>query len=141
MPDGNNQQIIENIYAAFSRGDAGAVLGAFHPGIVWLEAENGPYADSNPYVGPAAVAEGVFGRLMTEWEGFTVGPGKYVTENDTVAVVGRYHGKYAGTQRSLDAQFVHVWTVRDGKVIAFQQFTDTAQFAAVCGAPLPGLSV
>ena len=139
MADGN-QQIIENIYAAFSRGDAGAVLGAFNPGIVWLEAENVPYADHNPYVGPAAIAEGVFGRLMTEWEGFAVGPGKYVTQADTVAVVGRYRGKYLATGRSLDAQFVHVWTVRDGKVIAFQQFTDTAQFAAVCGAPLPGLS-
>ena len=135
-----NQQIIENIYAAFSRGDAGAVLGAFHAGIVWLEAESGPYADRNPYVGPAAIAEGVFGRLMTEWEGFGVGPGKYVTQDDTVAVVGRYHGKYRATERSLDAQFVHVWTVREGQVIAFQQFTDTAQFAAVCGAPLPGLS-
>ena len=140
MPDGN-QQIIENIYAAFSRGDAGAVLGAFNPGIVWLEAENVPYADRNPYVGPAAVAEGVFGRLMTEWEGFTVGPGKYVTQDETVVVVGRYRGKYVATGRALDSQFVHVWTVRDGKVIAFQQFTDTAQFAAVCGAPLPELSV
>lgn len=132
-----NAQLIQDLYAAFGRGDAAAVLGAFHPQIVWMEAENIPYADRNPYVGPQAVAEGVFGRIMTEWEGFTVSPEKILAEGDTVIALGRYRGTYRATGRPLDAQFVHAWTVQEGKVTAFQQYADTAQFAHVTSAIVP----
>ena len=33
----------------------------------------------------------------------------------------------------LDAQVAHVWDFRDGKVVRFQQYTDTWQFAQVTG--------
>jgi len=69
-----NVELIQNLYAAFPRGDAAAVLGAMDPGIVWNEAENFPYAGRNPCVGPCAIAEGVFVRLGTEWEQFQAIP-------------------------------------------------------------------
>jgi hypothetical protein len=37
----------------------------------WNEAEDTPLADRNPYVGPQAVGEGVFGRLMAAINNFT----------------------------------------------------------------------
>ena len=61
-------EIVQNLYAAFAKGDVPAVLQKFDPKIVWNEAENFPYADGNPYVGPQAVLEGVFARLGAEWE-------------------------------------------------------------------------
>lgn len=124
-----NGELIRALYAAFDRGDAGAVIGALDPGVVWNEAESIDYADRNPYVGPQQVAEGVFGRLMSEWEGFTVSPEHYVEEGETVVAMGRYNGAYKATGGRVNAQFVHVWTVRDGKVVAFQQYADTLQFA------------
>lgn len=128
-----NRETIGSLYAAFGRGDAGTVLGAFDPAIVWMEAENVAYADRNPYVGPQQVAEGVFGRLMTEWDGFSVNPGSLLQDGDTVVALGRYGGTFRGTGRALDAQFVHVWTLQAGRVTRFQQYTDTAQFARVMG--------
>lgn len=127
-----NRELVQSLYDAFARGDAATVLGAFDPGIVWMEAENIPYADRNPYVGPQQVAEGVFGRLMTEWIGFTVHPETIVADGDTVVALGRYRGAFKRTGRALDSQFAHVWTVRDGRVVRFQQYADTAQFAQVC---------
>ena len=124
-----NRELIQDVYEAFARGDAGRVLASFHPGIVWLEAENFPYADRNPYIGAPQVAEGVFGRLMAEWAGFTVEPRSLFHDGDTVIAIGRYRGTFRVTGRAVDAQFVHVWTVSDGRVSRFQQFTDTAQFA------------
>ena len=56
-----NRQLIQDLYDAFGRGDAGAVLAAFHPEIRWLEAEHVGYDDRNPYRGPQQVGEGVFG--------------------------------------------------------------------------------
>jgi ketosteroid isomerase-like protein len=52
-----------------------------------------------------------------------------------IAVLGRYTATNSVTGKALDAQFVHVWTVEDGKVTQFQQYTDTAQYTAVSAGP------
>lgn len=130
-----NRQLMEGLYAAFARGDAAAVFAAFDPQITWNEAENFAYADGNPYVGPQRVGEGIFGRLAAEWDGFAVAPQRFVAEGDTVVTTGRYRGMYKASVTTVDAQFVHVWTIRDGKVTAFQQYTDTLQFARAMGQP------
>lgn len=122
-----NLEVIQNLYAAFARGDGPAALSAMDSAIVWNEAENFPYADRNPYVGPAAIAEGVFFRLATEWDGFQAVPAEFINAGDTVVVTGRYRATYKATQASIDAQFAHLWRVRDGKIVGFQQYTDTAQ--------------
>jgi ketosteroid isomerase-like protein len=122
-----NLEVIQNLYAAFARGDGPAALSAMDSAIVWNEAENFPYADRNPYVGPAAIAEGVFFRLATEWDDFQVVPAEFIDAGDTVVVTGRYRATYKATQASIDAQFAHLWRVRDGKIVGFQQYTDTAQ--------------
>ena len=124
-----NVRLIQSLYEAFGRGDAATVLGAFDPDIVWHEAENIAYADRNPYVGPQQVAEGVFGRVMAEWDGFTVTPHQYVSAGEHVVAIGRYRGTYKATGITIDAQFVHVWTVRGGRVLGCQQYADTLQFA------------
>jgi ketosteroid isomerase-like protein len=124
-----NTQLMQSLYTALALGDAGTVLGTLDPQVVWNEAENIEYADGNPYIGPQRVAEGIFGRLMAEWDNFAVTPQQFVSEGDVVVVTGRYRGTYKATGSPVDAQFVHVWTVRGGKVVAFQQYADTLQFA------------
>jgi len=114
------------------RGDIGAVLGALDPRIEWSEAEHFVYADHSPYVGPDNVLNGLFMRLVTEWEGFKAVPDKFLSSGDTVAAFGRYGGKFRATGRTIDAQMVHVFTVANGKITKFQQYTDTAQFAEAC---------
>ena len=134
MP-GTNTQLVQSLSEAFARGDAAAVLGALDPAVVWNEAENIEYADRNPYVGPQAVAEGVFGRLMAEWDGFSVTPQQFVSEGDVVVVTGRYRATHKASGTPIDAQFVHVWTIRGGTIKTFQQYADTLQFArAIHGA-------
>ena len=126
-----NRELISSLYDAFGRGDAGTVLGAMHPEIDWNEAEGSPYADQNPYSSPQRVGEGVFGRLLTDFDGFSVVPEQMVSEGNTVVALGRYTGTHKESGRPLDAQFAHVWTVEDGQVTAFQQYTDTAQYQQV----------
>lgn len=130
---GQNKDIVNAVYEAFGRGDVPAVLGALDPEIQWKEADNFLYADGNPYVGPQAVAEGVFQRLVADIEGFTVVHQNLIEGDDTVAVEGRYRGTMKATGSPVDAQFVHVWSLRDGKVVRFQQYTDTKQWAEAAG--------
>ena len=128
-----NVALIRGIYDAFAKGDVPAVLGAMSPKIVWNEAENFPYADKNPYVGPDAIVQGVFMRLATEWDGFAVAPEEFLDAGDTIVVLGRYRGAYKSTGKSQSTQMVHVWRVKDGKASQFQQYADTLQVARVTG--------
>jgi hypothetical protein len=124
-----NIDLIQSLYAAFARGDGAAVLASMDPAIVWNEAENFPYADRNPYVGHAAIAEGIFFRLATEWDHFQALPSELLDAGDTVVALGYYKATYKATGAPLNAQFAHIWRLRDAKITAFQQYTDTAQAA------------
>lgn len=128
-----NVDLIKAIYDAFATGHIPGVVDRMSPDIEWNEAENHPYADGNPYRGPDAIVGGVFARLGTEWEGFTVRPKEFLDAGDTVVVLGRYGGACKATGLGMDAQFAHVWRVIGGKATRFQQYTDTLQAARVSG--------
>jgi len=131
----DNTQIIKALYEAFGRGDVPAVLGGFDEKIHWLEAEGFLYAEGNPYIGPQAVAEGIFMRIVSDVENFAVTPGSYIAGADAVVAEGRYTGRMKATGTPIDAPFAHVWRLRDGKVVSFHQYTDTRQWALAAGQP------
>ena len=126
--------VVRGMYEAFGRGDIASVLAALDPKIEWWEAENFIYADNNPYVGPNGVLEGVFMRIVAEWDGFAVTPQEIHDGGDMVISEGHYSGTYKKNGQAVRAQFAHFFAFRDGKIVKFQQYTDTAQFArAVSG--------
>lgn len=124
-----NVEVVKALYEAFARGDLPGVLGAFAPQIEWREAESFLLADGNPYIGPQAVAEGVFLRLASSVENFAALPHRFIDGGETIVVEGRYQGKVRTTGKPVDAQFVHAWELHDGKIFRFQQYTDTKQWA------------
>jgi ketosteroid isomerase-like protein len=123
-----NVGLVRAIYEAFAKGDIPTVLNSLHPQIEWREADNFIYADGNPYVGPEAVLSGVFMRIGEDWEDFSVSPEQVLDAGDMAVSYGYYSGTYKKNGEKVRAQFAHFFTVRDGKVARFQQYTDTAQF-------------
>ena len=126
-----NVKVVKGMYEAFGKGDIQTVLAALDPQVEWWEAENFIYAEGNPYVGPEAVLTGVFARIGAEWEGFAVTPKEVLDAGDTTIGHGYYSGTYRKTGKQARAQFAHFFTFRDGKIVKFQQYTDTAQFRQV----------
>ena len=124
-----NVDLVRGMYDAFAAGDVPTVLQSFDPEIVWNEAENFPYADGNPYVGPHAVVDGVFARLGSEWDYWNLDIEEILDAGDRAIAVGRYHAKNKATGKVINAQFAHFWTIRDGKAARFQQLADTFQCA------------
>jgi sugar lactone lactonase YvrE len=122
--------VVESVYTLFAAGDVEGFAALMAPDIVWNEAEGNPYADLNPYIGPEAVLTGLFARLLSDWENFTATPNEWVVEGNRVVVFGRYGQTWPATGQVLDIPFVHSWTVRDGLLAAFEQFTDTAALVA-----------
>jgi uncharacterized protein len=122
-------EVVKRAYAAFAEGDVPAVLGAFADDIEWHEAEGMPYG--GVHRGAEAVAQNVFGPISQDVEGFAVRPEEFMTAGDTVAVVVTYTGTGKATGKPLDLPVVHVWDIKDGKVVRFRQFADTVKFADV----------
>lgn len=126
-----NVKVVKAMYDAFAKGEIPAVVAALDAQVEWWEAENFIYDDGNPYIGPDAVLKGVFMRIATEWEGFAVSPKKVLDAGDIVIGHGYYSGTYNKNGKQARAQFAHFFTFSDGKVVKFQQYTDTAQFKQV----------
>lgn len=131
-----NREIVMALYAGFDRGDMDAVLALMADDIVWHEAESNKLADRNPYMGPQAVVEGVFARLAEDFEGFAVEVGAVVEDGDTVVMQGRYRARAKASGAEINPQIVHWWTVKDGKITAFQQHVDTLILAKAVGGPV-----
>ncbi|PHQ81985.1 MAG: DUF4440 domain-containing protein [Phycisphaera sp.] len=129
-----NITLIKNLYDAFAAGDVPAVLGAMSPHIIWNEADNFPYADGNPYIGPEAVLNGVFARCIGEWDDFAVVIEEIINAGDTVIAFGRYTGTFKATGQAQNTQMAHVWRIENGKIVRFQQHADTLHVAQVTGA-------
>ena len=127
----DNIQAVKAFYEAVASGNIPGVIGALDAQCVWNEAENFIYADRNPCIGPQAILMGVFARFAGEWEGFSAIPESFTGDGDTVISQGRYKGKYKATGKTVNAPFAHAFTLRDGKIFQFQQYTDTAQFRNV----------
>ncbi len=125
-----NKTIIDGLYKSFAAGDVPAVLGGMDANIVWMEAEGNAYADGNPYIGPEAVLNGVFARVIGDHEYFTLNDIVLheMSDNKVLATL-RYDGKVKKTGKTYNAQVAHLWTLKDGKVVAFQQYVDTKKLA------------
>jgi ketosteroid isomerase-like protein len=121
----SNTEPVRALYAAFAKGDMPAALATMADDIVWTEAENYPYADRNPYIGPQAVLMGVFARIGADWENFTAVSDELIDGGDTIVSLGRYGGVSKASGKSMRAQFAHVFRVKNGKIAGFQQDADT----------------
>jgi|GEM_PF-197420 len=134
----SNKAVVKQIYADFAVGDMEGFMEALSPDIVWNEAENNPYATESPYVGIDSVMSGVMGMVGTDFSAFAVSPESYLVDGDTVAMFGRYDATYAATEKTMNPQIVHVWTLEDGHITSFQQYGDTAAMRDVMKSELPG---
>jgi hypothetical protein len=72
--------------------------------------------------------------IAEDFDNFAATPSDFISEGNRVASFGVYtgHAKSAGTW--LNAPFVHLWTVENGRLRTFKQFTDSGAWHAALGA-------
>lgn len=120
----DNIDVISIAYEAFGRGDIDTVL-ALIEDVEWTEAAGMPYGGT--YQGGQAVIENVFAPLSTDVENFVVRPDELLSvSGDRVLAIGTYRGD--GANGPLSVRFAHLWTVREEKVVRFEQFADSHTF-------------
>ncbi|MYN19133.1 DUF4440 domain-containing protein [Rugamonas sp. FT107W] len=119
----NNLDIVRAHYAASAKGDTTAMMADVAPDVRWTEMAGFPCAGT--WVGPQAVLDNVFGVLGRDWNDYRFELETLLDAGDHIIGVGLYQGEYRATKKSMRARVTHVWTLKDGKVAAFEQFTDT----------------
>ncbi len=125
----SNVTLVQSLYAAFLKGEVDTIVAALAPNVDWQTV--GRSKDFPPF-GPRKGREAVqdFFRLVAENEEFAeFTPREFFGVDDRVFALGNYAGKVKKSGRPFASEWVHVFTVRDGKVTRFREHTDTAQFA------------
>jgi uncharacterized protein len=125
-----NVELVRGVYDAFARGDVDAVFAAMTPEIEWDESEGMPYG--GVYHGRDAIVANVFRPILADVEGFTADPDEILPLDDTRVIARGRHGG-TGAAGPVDARFVHIWTVSDGRVSRYEQLADTRKFCDAVG--------
>ncbi len=119
---------VKAAYESFNQGDIPAVLATYDDQIEWIEPGGGS-APSGRFTGPDSVAQDVFAKVPENFDEFSVDIDEVEDQGDTVVVKGRFKGKNKGGA-VLDAPFEHRNTMRDGKVVRFENTVDQDVWAA-----------
>src|SRR5439155_22069040 len=134
MQEAQNTKTVQEAYAAFGRGDVQSILDRLTDDVIWK-----PVYGAAPYVptsgerrGKAAVA--TFFKQVAEHVNFlTFEPKEFIATGDKVVALGHYTGKTPiGT--SFDSDFAMVFTLTNGRVSHFQEFSDSAAINAAYAA-------
>lgn len=120
----NNLEIVKSTYEGKNSEENGRNLAKYAAeNISWTEAKGFPYAGT--YIGLESITQNVFARLGSEWTDYTFTPEDYVAGEDKVVAYGTYSGTYNLTGKSFEARVAHIWKLKDGKIISFEQFVDS----------------
>lgn len=106
-------QTIRGGYEAFNRQDIANMLERFDPGIERME-PGGGRAPAGTFSSAQAVAEQVFSLVPEHLEELRPEPEQFIDAREHVVVVGRFRGRSRHGE-TIDAPFVHVWKMRNGK--------------------------
>jgi ketosteroid isomerase-like protein len=127
MSEASNTQVIKDAYAAFGRGDANAILGMLDDGVEWqaVKGTEGVVPTAGLRRGRAEVGE-FFSQVRDSIDFHQFEPRQFVAQGDTVVALGYYSGTAKPTGRTFSADWVMVFTLNDGRVTRFQEFSDSA---------------
>ncbi|WP_435151476.1 nuclear transport factor 2 family protein [Haladaptatus sp. DFWS20] len=119
----SNVEIVQTIYESFNEGDIESALATMADDVEWIEPEG--FVFGGTYHSPDEVLENVFMPAKEEFETFRVEPDRFIDGGDTVVTVGTFHATNEAGD-TMESPFAHVNDLRDGRVIRFENYTDTA---------------
>ena len=125
MSEQENVNLVQQIYGDFKTGNIEALLAKIDPNIVWElpEIQNVPFAGKRN--GREAVAD-FFSVVNASQEALRFEARGFVAQGDRVVSLGTYEWRVFDTGRTFTANFAHVFTIRNGAVTEFTEYTDTA---------------
>jgi uncharacterized protein len=126
MREAENTKVVQDAYAAFSRGDVQGILDRLDDSIVWrgVYGAGSHVPTSGERRGKAQVAE-FFKQVAQNLNFSRFEPREFIATGDKVVALGHYTAT-TPIGKKFDSDFAMVFTLRNGRVTEFQEFTDSA---------------
>ena len=131
MPSGGiintqqNKQVVAAGYRDFQGGNIQKLLERYHDDAEWSTPESDVVPFSGTFHGKSGIAQ-FFAKLNDAVQTIRFEPKQFIAEGDKVVVTGDASWLAKPTGRTYDSPWVHVLTLREGKVARFEAYYDTA---------------
>lgn len=125
MSEPENLEVIRNVYVAFGRGDLEGILARLDPQVSWRTPGPPDLPTAGFRHGVAAVRE-FFGVLLSTLDIQDFRPADFLAQDDKVVVLGTSREGPKGTGRLVDFRWVHVFRLRNGKILEFDEPADVS---------------
>lgn len=118
-----NTELVKQAYAAYGRGDVNGVLACMSAQIDWEI----PDVPGIPFTGKRHGTEQVadyFRVAQAEMAVRELTAREFIAQGDKVVVLG--HGAWTAraTCQDFESDWVHIFTIQDGRIAAFREFMD-----------------
>jgi ketosteroid isomerase-like protein len=120
-------QIVKELYAAFGRGDVATILSTLSHDVSWEVAGPPEISFAGVRKGPEAV-KGFFHAIASDHAEPKLETTEYFSSADSVATFGRYSCTLKKSGKPVDSPVAHLFKFRDGKIVRFVDFINTAAF-------------
>ena len=126
MNEHENVDVVKDAYRAFSEGNLDALMACLDDSVKW-------FAIGPPHLIPTAgtrygpeQVEQYFSLLKSSGQLKGWWPLEFIAEGDKVVAIGELQNEVKATGSSIRSPWVHVFTLRKGKIFEFRSFYDTA---------------
>jgi ketosteroid isomerase-like protein len=129
MSEQDNTSVVRQAYENFGQGNIPGVLALLAETVQWRL----PEMDGVPFAGERHGRDQVgrfFALLGETQEPHQFEPQQFIAQGDTVVALGRYTWRVKKTGRTFSSEWVHVFTIREGRIVAFREHLDTAAAVA-----------
>jgi ketosteroid isomerase-like protein len=116
-----NVEVVLSCYRAFARRDVPAIMQMVDPDVRVTQTELLPWGGE--YHGYAGVAK--FLEKLTSCVHCMVEVEEAFPADDRVVMKGRTHGQVRANGAEFNIAVAHIWTLRKGKISAFEAYIDT----------------
>ncbi|MGY0058535.1 nuclear transport factor 2 family protein [Streptomyces sp. LZ34] len=122
-----NIEAIRATYAGFRDRDVEGILSGMHPDVEWVHPDGmAKYGLGGTKLGHAGIKE-FLAHVPTVLGGMKLSPQEFIEQGDRVIVLGtREVTSRTGTTATLN--FLHSWTMRDGRATRMEDIFDTVAF-------------
>ena len=129
MSEQENTAVAQRAYNNFKTGNIQALVDQMADDATWELPEVAGVAFAGKRTGRDSIRD-FFATVARDQEVLEFDPREFVAQGDKVVSLGHYRWRVTETGREFASDFVHVFTIRDGKIVAFREHFDNAAAAA-----------
>ncbi len=130
----NNISLVQQMYAAYGKGDVSAILAHLADDVVWSSPAVEPMRWGGTRHGRQETI-GFFEGLNEQLSDPSLEISEYIADGDHVATFGTFSATVRQTGRRLTSPIAHYFRFRNGKVAEYRNYADTATMVAELSRP------